>query len=479
MMRSMYSGISALRAHQTRMDVIGNNIANVNTVGYKASKVTFAEAFNQTVSGAGASSTTERGGTNPQQIGLGANLSTITVYHTQGATQVTNNQTDIMIDGPGYFILSPDSSGENKFFSRAGNFTVDRLGYLVAANGYKVLGKDFKPVRINQSETVEAELTRNISVKGNLNFNEKVDAATNIAYTSTVDVYDSVGNTTTLSIDFGKKYTTIPGAPEANTFSYRMVRIKDAQYDSNAATLGKKDMGTLTPLAQPTANSGTNVFDTTGTANDANPVFAKFDNKGNFVGLVNNISVDNNGYVTGLGTDIDLNLPANQLQIATAGAKDVIINLAGDKTNSIPGVFENLSHYDQATSAETTAINGGSAGVIKKFTFSANGEVIGSFTNGKKKILAVIGLANFDNPSGLLKSGGNMFTETVNSGTPKYGTPSTGSFGKLTPGALEMSNVDLSSEFTDMITTQRGFQANSRVITTSDEILQELVNLKR
>jgi flagellar hook protein FlgE len=124
-------------------------------------------------------------------------------------------------------------------------------------------------------------------------------------------------------------------------------------------------------------------------------------------------------------------------------------------------------------------MNGNTAGTINDFTISANGEVVGIFTNGERKVLSRIGLADFDNPSGLLKVGGNLFIDTPNSGTPKYGAPSEGSFGDLNPGALEMSNVDLSQEFTDMITTQRGFQANSRIITTTDEMLQELVNLKR
>ncbi len=476
MMRSMYSAVSALRAHQTRMDVIGNNIANVNTPGYKTSKATFATAFSQTLSGAGASSTDGRGGTNPQQVGLGANLSSITTYHRQGGTQRTDNQTDLMIGGKGYFVLSPNGNGEDKYYTRAGNFIVDRLGYLVSPAGYKVLDKDMKPIQINQSKTKEAEITKNISLKGNIDFNAKVDEATKIAYTSTVDVYDSVGNTHTLSVDFGKKYETPAGKPQADSFSFRAVRIKGARLEGGI----NQTMGTLTPIPAGTAGTGTTIFgDPAANPEQAQPVLAKFDYKGDFVGFVNNITLDANGFVTNTGTVIDLNDPANHLKIGTSGSEDIEINLAGNPSEAIDGAFKNLSHYKQATNIANTAINGGSAGTIKGFTIAANGDVIGSFTNGKTETLARITLADFDNPSGLLSAGGNMFTETINSGTPKFGTPTSGSFGELTPGALEMSNVDLSAEFTDMITTQRGFQANSRVVTTSDEILQELVNLKR
>jgi len=469
MMRSMYSGVSALRAHQTRMDVIGNNIANVNTVGYKASKVTFSEAFNQTLAGAGSSSETGRGGTNPQQVGLGANLSSVTVYHTQGATQRTDNQTDLMIDGNGYFILSPDSTGQNKFYSRAGNFTVDRLGYLVAPNGYKVLDKDFKPVQINQSETMEATETSKIAFSGNLNFNDAIDADTNIAYSTTVDVYDSVGNTNTLTVNFGQKYVSQKANDPA--YSYRMVQIPDP------SGVAANNIGTLTH-ASIVAGGESDDF----ASGQTNPVFAEFDEKGNFIRLCDQldfVTEDGELRVTSQDTDSDA-LGANDnattvnasLTINAGGVDAITLNLDND-------MFKNLSHYAQTTDAKITAIDGNSAGVVENFTISGNGEVVGIFTNGEREILATMGLADFDNPSGLLKIGGNLFSDTVNSGTPKFGTPASGSLGALTPGALEMSNVDLSAEFTDMITTQRGFQANSRVITTSDEILQELVNLKR
>jgi len=464
------------------MDVIGNNIANVNTVGYKSSKVTFAEAFNQTLSGAGSSSATGRGGTNPQQVGLGANLSTVTVYHTQGATQRTDNQTDLMIDGGGYFILSPDSTGQNKFYSRAGNFTVDRLGYLVAPNGYKVLDTDYKPVQIDQSDTMNAKESSKIELQGNLDFNEEVDEDTDIAYSATVDLYNSVGDTSTVTINFGEKYTTKPGTDVG--FSYRLIQLPSPDgvagsnlgklTDAKIADATETDPYKVATPADPTLPS-------------QSPIFAEFDEQGNFKRIVdqlNFVADGDNLYVdsadvtdnAGTGAADKMNDLANTITptvtLASGGVDNVTFTLNED-------MFKKMSHSSQVTDVTAIPVDGNSAGVIENFTISSNGEVVGIYTNGEREVLATVGLADFDNPSGLLKVGGNMFSETVNSGIPKFGKPASGSMGSLTPGALEMSNVDLSAEFTDMITTQRGFQANSRVITTSDEILQELVNLKR
>lgn len=239
MMRSMYSGVSSLRAHQVRMDVIGNNIANVNTVGYKGSKATFAEIYSQTVKGAGGSSDT-RGGTNPQQIGLGIKLDSVNVSHTKGATQRTDNATDIMIDGNGFFVVSPGQDGQNKFFTRAGNFQVDELGYLVTSDGYFVIGENGKAIQIDSATTIGAVATESISLGGNLDFTLEADPDDDYkAYSKNMDVYDSVGGKQTLQIDFGQKLVTPAGTTPG--YSYRAVKIDD--------------MGTLNPINFP--NNGT------------------------------------------------------------------------------------------------------------------------------------------------------------------------------------------------------------------------------
>lgn len=471
MMRSMYSGVSSLRAHQVRMDVIGNNIANVNTVGFKGSKATFAEIYSQTVKGAGGSSTS-RGGTNPQQVGLGIKIDSISVSHTKGATQRTDNATDIMIDGNGFFVLSPSADGQNKFFSRAGNFQVDELGYLVTSDGYFVLGEDGKPVQIDSTTTVGAEATNEVSIGGNLNYTTEFDPTNDDkAYSVNLDVYNSVGETTSVNFDFGKKYTTDATVGIAgDQFSYRTIKIGD---------MGNLDPIQLplpvlpaTSVTSPTALTAPVAPATDSTYTLGTPIYAKFDSKGTFVGIVHELVTDAEGDVTG----------DSPVVIKTGGVINYTINNGGVDDIVLPidfSVFETFKHYAQETDISATAVTGRAAGNLSSYTIAGNGQINMTYTNGESDSSQQIALADFDNPAGLLKVGTNRFIESPNSGNAKFGIPNAGSFGALTPGALEMSNVDLSAEFTDMITTQRGFQANSRVITTSDEILQELVNLKR
>jgi len=461
MMRSLYSGVSSLKAHQLKMDVIGNNIANVNTVGYKASSVSFAETYSQTLSGA-SSSTANRGGINPMQVGLGTTVAAISVNHTKGSVQRTDIATDLMIDGDGLFMVTDDANAQNVYYTRAGNFQVDEMGYLTTSDGLRVLDNNNKPIQINMSDTKVATATQKLTVKGNLNLNDS-------DYTTTVDLFDSLGDVHTININF-------KGDPLRTTTAFDLTGggvdpLFDPLNDPTAAarnysyreiTITDPDTGTQKVPAAITDH-----------------IFAMFNEKGEIVDLVTLADPTNpdsapTSVTPAMGT----------LSLSIDGAAD--INLAvnrnmffanGDSTsNDAVRIF---SQYSQESDAKGVQLEGRSAGTISSFNISQKGEVIGIFTNGEQEVLQTIGLASFDNPSGLLKLGGNLFQETPNSGTAKYGKAASGSFGKITPGALEMSNVDLSEQFTAMITTQRGFQADSRVITTSDEILQELVNLKR
>ncbi len=468
-MRSMYAAVSGLSVHQTKMDVIGNNIANVNTVGFKGSNVTFQEVFSQTVKGAG-SPTEGRGGTNPQQIGLGGAVSSIAVNHGKGSTQRTDNPTDLMIDGSGFFVVTNDANAQNKFYTRAGNFTVDRNGNLVTAEGYKVLDTDFNPVQINKSETKKATMTEQILLQGNINSSDG-------DYTNTVDVYDSLGDIHTLDLKFHGEAIGInvlpTDLPNPNDDPKYDTGVTD--YDGNVQDYTIKRMS-ITNEAAVNPNDGIGVRDPADpNAFDAvTDVYALFNEEGQIVDIV---QVDDNTE----GSTPNITSYSGDLELNISGADDLVLDIDrkmffqnGDTTKTAT-----FTQYSQETDAKTVAFDGNSAGSINSFNISSKGEVVGVFTNGERQTLATITLADFDNPAGLEKVGSNMFINTNNSGTPKYGQPSTGSFGALNPGALEMSNVDLSKEFTEMITTQRGFQANSRVISTSDEILQELVNLKR
>ncbi|GAU79870.1 flagellar hook protein FlgE [Fusibacter sp. 3D3] len=469
MMRSMFSGVSSLKSHQLKMDVIGNNIANVNTVGYKASSVSFSEMYSQTLKGA-SSSTTSRGGTNPMQVGLGANVASVAVNHTKGSIQRTDVATDIMIDGEGFFMVTNDATAQNKFYTRAGNFQMDEQGYLVTSDGLRVLDNEFKPIQVNMSDSKNASMSTNILINGNI-------STTEAGYNTTVDVYDSLGDVHTLKIDF-------PGLPIPTTGAITLGTNPSTNDPANDPLNVVNGVVTAAPHNYTyrkmtiTDSTGKQIIpELTGTPPAATQdVYAMFNERGEIVDLIQTafgvlptaLPNDDAKYAVSLGIKVpgasDITLPIDRSMFFAGGdvTKDRI-----------------ATQNSQVSDAKSVQLEGNAAGKIYSFNISAKGEVVGIYTNGEQKVLQTIGLAAFDNPGGLMKLGGNLFQETPNSGTAKYGNPSSGSFGDLTPGALEMSNVDLAAQFTDMITTQRGFQANSRVITTSDEILQELVNLKR
>ncbi len=238
MMRSMFAGVSGLKSHQAKMDVIGNNIANVNTVGFKGQSVTFQELFSQTLKGAG-SPQGGLGGSNPQQIGLGVNVASMDVNHTQGSTQRTDNPTDVMIDGEGFFMVTDDPNALNVYYTRAGNFSLDKGGNLVTPGGLKVIGTTYdnttvpatatqnQPVVIDKSTIRTATATTQGNITGNIDPNEEVDSTTNIAYTITLSVYDSLGDVSPITVNFGENLQGQPGlgtAPPEN-HSYRSIQI--------------------------------------------------------------------------------------------------------------------------------------------------------------------------------------------------------------------------------------------------------------
>jgi flagellar hook protein FlgE len=447
MMRSMFSGVSGLRAHQAKMDTIGNNIANVNTVGFKGNSVTFQEVFSQTIKGAG-SPQGGRGGTNPQQIGLGVNVSALDINMGKGSTQRTDNPTDLMIDGSGFFVVTNDPNYQNKYYTRAGNFSTDRDGYLVTPGGFKVLGADFQPIQINKSVTKNATQTTSMDVRGNINFNDQATVANPIAYSTTANAYDSLGNVHAIGVQLGQ---LIPGAAGVVSNSYRAIKFDVPGTTGDVGNLAIRNAGDLDPTPI--------------------PYYAEFDSSGNFLRVVQLPTASLTG------TPLVVNaVPAAAtyptLSFTLPGTAAITIALGAAN-------FTNFTQYSATSDVKGVVTTGNASGSIDSFSISQTGEVVGTFTNGEREVLGTIGLADFDNATGLQKLGSNLFIDTPNSGAPKFGVPGSGSLGALAPGALEMSNVDLSQQFTEMITTQRGFQANSRVITTTDEMLQELVNLKR
>ena len=392
MLRSLYSGISGLRSHQTMLDVTANNIANVNTVAFKASATQFEDTLSQLTKGASSPQATT-GGTNPAQIGLGVKVAGISTNFAQGSTQSTGRALDVMISGDGFFVTS---SGGQTAYTRAGALDFDPQGRLVTPDGAIVQGWSAVDgvidsggpvgnVTLPKNAVSPAIATTTAKVGGNL----PGDAATGTVLTRDTTVYDASGNAAQLSLTFTK---TAAGW--------------DASYSD----------GGTPPTVTTTSMAFTNGKLTSGTS------------------------------ITAAGVAIDLS--------GTTG-------------------------YAGLTTASITDQNGRDAGTLQTFTLSPDGTLVGSFSNGASQAIGQVALATFVNPSGLQKAGSSSYTATFNSGTAQLGIAGQSGMGSLTSGALEMSNVDLSQEFTNLIVAQRGFQANARIITTSDEVLQELTNLKR
>lgn len=472
MMRSMFSGVSGLRAHQLKMDVIGNNIANVNTVGYKSQRATFQEVFNQTIKGAG-SPQAGRGGTNPQQIGLGISLASIDTFHIRGAVQRTDNNTDLAINGDGFFILSNSADFLSRTYTRAGNFTLDEYGNLVAPNGYRVLGymedEERNPapdgstvlkgvlegIVISKSKSYPAMATNSATMEGNLDKDlARVPAGTE---PDDIDNYIEYNNLTkTFEVKNGVK-----------------VRETTTVFYDSLGGQHKVKFTFIRGLASGTSVGADNEWGVIIQNLDDMSYFAKDGSTSVSVSpqlseIVIPIQFDENGKIT-TGSSNDK-------------ATSVILQIPGNgifEDMEVKVDFSNLTQFANESTASITNKNGYPQGYLDTFSIGPTGEIYGIFTNGQSRVIGQIALATFKNPAGLEKTSENMYQVTPNSGEPIIGLPGSSGLGALNPGTLEMSNVDLSAEFTEMITTQRGFQANSRIITTSDEMLQELVNLKR
>ncbi len=460
-MRSMYSGVSGLRVHQTKMDVISNNIANINTVGFKRATASFKESFNQTLSSA-SSANQDRGGINPQQIGMGANVGTIVNVMGQGAAQRTDYGSDLMIDGDGFFIVK-DASGFS--FTRAGVFEVDAKGNLVDPNGLNVCGwkavkdpdkpgrqkiiKDtVTPINIYDGDNLYAPAQQTTSIEFTGNFNQ----TTNPTQKNTISFYDSQGNKYTINVQFVKSQNA------ANEWD---VSIPNADPQPPGGN-----------MVEVTVNGSEKMYLPNGNLNitPARTIKFKADGTLDFAGVAGSTSINIQ------------NIDLKQLKKVDANGALVDANLGGELNNpdTLKVDFSKVTQFNSKANVTSEAKDGNTAGSMTGYSIDANGIIRGTYSNGQTKLLAQIPLANFKNPAGLEKAGSNLYKETGNSSEfDGIGVEASTLGSKLQGGALEMSNVDLSYEFSEMITTQRGFQANSRIITTSDEMIQELVSMKR
>lgn len=468
MMRSMFSGVSGLRVHQTRMDVVGNNIANVNTIGYKSQRTTFSDVFSQTLSGAtSANDETGRGGRNAMQVGLGVNVSSIDLKMTQGSTQRTDRPFDLLVDGDGFLIVG-DASG--RYYTRAGALRVDDDGNLTIPNGMIVQGW-----LANEQDEIESGEVKDINI-----FNPRY-AATDPSWTTTAQLAGNLSST----IDVGKSIYTSIGLYDSlgNYYTMPITLKKVSNGPDDDTSIGATwSLGiTMSTVPGPIKEDGTPGED----------IYGAFitDMGGNKVQIQVNPE-DTDEY------ESDDMLFLKKIQFNRAGdlavPEDAILSLvfpeAGQNSGELIGGgkfydsekgitvdLSGLTQYATRSTVKGKATNGNSAGTLSGYSVGSDGIISAVYTNGDLRAIAQIPVANFDNPSGLEKKGDNIYAATSNSGEFN----GIGESGVFATGVLEMSNVDLAEEFTEMIITQRGFQANSKTITTSDEMLQELVNLKR
>ena len=462
MMRSLYSGVSGLQNHQIRMDVLGNNISNINTTGFKKGRVNFQDMLSQTLSGA-ARPNDEVGGVNPKQVGLGMVVASIDTIHTQGSLQTTGVMTDLAVQGEGFFILQ---DGEKSFYTRDGSFGIDREGTLVdPTNGLRVQGWQAITIdgitTINNAAQID-DLIIPVGDKDPAAATTEVQLACNLdkrtpeipagaapqtvmdgTWTSTFDVYDSFGNVHQLQVNF----TKVVGI--ANRWQAEVVVDPEAEVPTN----------TLVEIGA--ANNADNLF------------FIDFDNLGSLAAVL-----DAQGDTIAEGTlqvQVGFDVPEATIPPGEAAVRQLFTLDLGE----VGSYREAVTQFAEKSSTKAITQNGYPMGYLESFKIDQAGVITGVYTNGTNRALGQVALAGFTNPGGLEKAGENTYEMSNNSGDARIDAAGIAGKGKIIAGALEMSNVDLAEQFTDMIVTQRGFQANSRTITTSDQMIQELLTLKR
>ncbi len=550
MMRSMYSAVSGLKTHQTRMDVIGNNIANVNTVAFKSSSVTFSDILYQTTSNAsGANATTGTGGVNAKQIGLGTTAAATKVSITSaGASETTGNPFDIRLtdkNSTNFFIVN---NGSENVFTRSGSFYVDGSGNLcMSSTGYTVMGwqvdettgeirKDtVSALRIMQEKNLTSapEATTQATIAGVLDEND-TDVKNDAGRVMNLNFYDNLGYQYTAK--FAIKSTGTDGK-----YTVELTSVLDSNNKNIIADLDKQQIAQIFGNYNANATLGQYGLTKDYTYDNADKAYVDstgkkfkqsttdptvFEEQGNqknkvsitdiFSGITttiaNNVKNNTNNYkvafdaqtghatLTGEQTSYDLEFDTSSGKFKSIGGENpsVMLNMGALSSGLINnnGNFQNITvdfsqclNYENggkstigadAGATDGTTGKGRKLGAMTGIFIDTSGRIYGTYDNGNTELLGQIAVAQFSNASGLEKVGESCYRTTLNSGEfDGIGVEISADGSSMTTGELEMSNVDLSSEFTSMITTQRGFQANSRVITTSDTLLEELVNLKR
>lgn len=561
MMRSLFAGVSGIRTHQVRMDVIGNNIANVNSIGFKSGRATFNDVLSQTLSGATGPSGV-RGGLNPAQVGLGSAVAGIDTIFSQGNLESTGIVSDLALTGEGMFVLR---DGIRRTYTRAGSFQFDAngtlvnpangfvlQGYMSDTNGEVTTGSGIKDIKLPFAQAAPPKATDNITYRGNLNADSDplgtIQRSVSM-YDSTAPGYVAVtsatlltnlkngegvgaglvaGDVITIKADVGGASitpvtytvtatstlqdvaTAIEGAlaltagsvsidgsgrvniqgtkGAANSVTNVSISAKDATATTDRLTFNT--LNVYSPI-QYARDAGTHlasitVYDSLGQTHNVSVKFTKVDGRNEWTWdatMEGNDTVVSGGsgraffrqdgsfdsFTYNGGSTAMAFAPANQAQ----SPQVVTLNFGN------PGEFNGLSQFFSSNNAVASNQTGFGNGQLDNISIDQFGKITGRFTNGVLKTLGQIALANFTNPGGLQRDGQSNYLETVNSGNALIGIPGAGVQGNIVSGALEQSNVDLAQQFTDMIIAQRGFQAATKVITNADQLLQDIVNLRR
>ncbi|TVM00960.1 MAG: hypothetical protein CV087_11785 [Candidatus Brocadia sp. WS118] len=517
---ALYSGVSGIRAHQSMLDIIGNNLANINTYGYKSSRLLFSDMLSQTIA-IGANG-------NPMQVGKGVKYSSISSDFTTGSMNPTGRVLDLGIDGDGFFVVS---GGSKNFFTRVGAFELDSDNVLIdSGTGYKVMDTNGDEIVIPKNSTVSGQASSEVTIEGNLNnalLSEKAEALimstslqeSSAAATTSTDLNDLDSNSadysdgetiniagtksdgSTLSATFtygsGNDGTTVgdlisvintafSGDATASLDASGKIVLKADTAGNDKLTLQLTDDGKTTwtdhSFMGSTYAATATIYDSQGTAHLVNLRFTKqMDNQWDLTASMNNndgtfASSDNT--ITGItfnddgtfSTSGDTTLQFDFNGISTT--QSVVFDLGTTGKND--GITQN-----SGTSGITTKSDGYAYGKYSDMSIDSDGVIKVLYTNGITKTLTTLQVALFNNNNGLNKIGDNLYEQSTTSGEAIYANANSGRAGKVRSGALEGSNVDMAVELTSLITAQRGFQLNTKVITTADEILAEVVNLKR
>ncbi|MBN2051522.1 MAG: flagellar hook protein FlgE [Spirochaetales bacterium] len=462
MMRSLYAGVSGLQNHQVRMDVVGNNISNVNTIGFKKGRVNFQDMLSQTMAGA-ARPTDEIGGVNPKQVGLGMTVASIDTIHTQGSLQTTGVMTDVAIQGEGFFILS---SGDKDFFTRAGAFGLDENGTLVnPANGMRVQGWMVELVEgeafLNTASDV-GDLIIPIGSKDEARATTEVELACNLDK-RTPTIGEGAGPADIREATWSVDKDIYDSFGEVHTMRLNFTRVADTQNSWQVEV-----------LIDPGAETPTNTLVEVGAENNATNLFTvNFNNLGTLESVI-----DAQGDLLDTG-NLQVPVSFDVAGATVAPGEEAVRQTFNLNMGEAGSVVNTVTQFAEKSSTKAFRQNGYAMGYLESFKIDQSGIITGVYSNGSNRTIGQIGLASFTNPGGLEKAGESTFVVSNNSGDANIGPSGIAGKGKLIAGALEMSNVDLAEQFVDMIVTQRGFQANSKTINTSDQMLQELLTLKR